>query len=349
MSLVNRTANSLGRPPALCPYCDHVSPLDSKFCNECGAALNLLPCPHCGSINDVMLTSQCARCNTPLPTGAFALPGLPAAPREPELPAVLMNESIDRASVENQAALPRPNFDASSARLLPPLGQRPRAVLVGGLLLIAAAAAAAAAAYLLVQQRDTAGMAKLRAVAVVAAPDAGATARPDPATVLPPSPTLPYLPPSPQRAASVSLPVTQSGAMASVATEVPATAASSVANVPAAKPVPAPAPAPVVALKSLPEAAVPPALAAAANRPSAAGRATAFKGGSANLNRTWASAADAAELAHAAEALQLQLRSRARLDAVAGMDLPAPNLGPCTQAVAALGLCAAPEKQPTPP
>ncbi len=95
---------------------------------------------------------------------------------------------------------------------------------------------------------------------------------------------------------------------------------------------------------------MPPALAAAANRPgAAAGRVPVFKGSSANLNRTWPTAPEAAEIAQAAEAAQLQLRSRARLDAGVGLDLPVPNLGPCTQAVAALGLCAAPEKQIPPP
>src|SRR4051812_48131511 len=44
-----------------CPYCDHLSPVDSKFCNECGAALHLRPCPHCGAVNDLTTTSVCAR------------------------------------------------------------------------------------------------------------------------------------------------------------------------------------------------------------------------------------------------------------------------------------------------
>ena len=50
-------------PLAQCPYCGHVSPPGSKFCNECGAALHLLPCPHCGAVNDISLFPVCARCN----------------------------------------------------------------------------------------------------------------------------------------------------------------------------------------------------------------------------------------------------------------------------------------------
>ena len=169
MSLANRTAQPTGHPPTLCPYCAHVSPLDSKFCNECGAALHLLPCPQCGSINDITLTAHCSRCSCALHVSAFALsdfPDLPAVPSEPELPAVLVAESIDSAAAAKPVAALQPHahppelgsgplelaFDTASARVMPPLLlQRPRALLVGGVLLIAAAAAAA---YLLVQQRE---------------------------------------------------------------------------------------------------------------------------------------------------------------------------------------------------
>lgn len=62
-------ATALARPLNQCPYCDHVSPANSKFCNECGAALHLKPCQHCGAVNDVTLTSVCARCNGALNEG----------------------------------------------------------------------------------------------------------------------------------------------------------------------------------------------------------------------------------------------------------------------------------------
>ena len=57
---------------AQCPYCDHVSPAGSKFCNDCGAALHLRPCPHCGSVNDITLSTHCSRCNGDLGFSATA-------------------------------------------------------------------------------------------------------------------------------------------------------------------------------------------------------------------------------------------------------------------------------------
>jgi Double zinc ribbon len=78
-------ATSLARPLHQCPYCEHVSPANSKFCNECGAALHLKPCPHCGAVNDVTLTRVCARCHGALNEGtAVALiePEVSAPPRQ---------------------------------------------------------------------------------------------------------------------------------------------------------------------------------------------------------------------------------------------------------------------------
>lgn len=54
------------RPLSLCPFCEHRSPSGSKFCNQCGAALHLQPCRHCGALNDVTQTRQCARCHQDL-------------------------------------------------------------------------------------------------------------------------------------------------------------------------------------------------------------------------------------------------------------------------------------------
>jgi hypothetical protein len=55
-------------PESQCPFCGRVNPRDSKFCNECGAPLHLLPCPHCGAVNDATAT-VCHQCDTPLPEG----------------------------------------------------------------------------------------------------------------------------------------------------------------------------------------------------------------------------------------------------------------------------------------
>lgn len=80
-------------PPAhsnsQCPYCDHVSPVGSKFCNDCGAALHLRPCPHCGSVNDITLNTHCSRCNGDL--GLSPAAAEPIASVEPPL----LNEEIE--------------------------------------------------------------------------------------------------------------------------------------------------------------------------------------------------------------------------------------------------------------
>lgn len=355
MSLANRTANAAGHPPTLCPYCAHVSPLDSKFCNECGAALHLVPCPQCGSISDITQTSNCSRCNCALHVSAFALsdfPDLPAAPKDPDLPPVLVAASIDSVVAEHaptpQTPPPSPlKLEASSGHWVLP---RPRAVLVGGLLLITVAAAAG---YLLSQQRDEPVLARPRSLSAAASPPR-LTPAPTPTTARAIGPadaasTSAAL--ISEATAAVPVPLV-APAVRSVPAPLAASAApprplqQSLAATPATSPTTVAAVAPT--LKPQPNGAVPPALAAAANHSGTAVRGAVFKGGSANLNRTWPAASDAAEIAQAAQAsqaAQLQLRSRARIEAGAGLDLPVSNIGPCTPAVAALGLCAAPVKQ----
>ncbi len=52
--------------PAQCPFCQRANPLDSKFCNACGAPLHLAPCPRCGAVNDATAT-VCHQCEAELP------------------------------------------------------------------------------------------------------------------------------------------------------------------------------------------------------------------------------------------------------------------------------------------
>jgi hypothetical protein len=69
-------------PPMIlgaCPFCEHVNPADSKFCNVCGGALHLAHCPRCGAVNDVTATA-CYQCHDPFPGRK---PGAP----EPDQPA----------------------------------------------------------------------------------------------------------------------------------------------------------------------------------------------------------------------------------------------------------------------
>ena len=75
MSPASSLAKPLARPITQCPYCEHVSPAESKFCNECGAALHLMPCPHCGAVNDITVATACYRCHGELrsiPSAALA-------------------------------------------------------------------------------------------------------------------------------------------------------------------------------------------------------------------------------------------------------------------------------------
>lgn len=108
-------ATALARPLNQCPYCDHVSPANSKFCNECGAALHLKPCQHCGAVNDVTLTSVCARCNGALNEGtAVALVEAAQPQMSPERPTEMPMTAVD--SLPWQEARP-----ALAARPSPPL------------------------------------------------------------------------------------------------------------------------------------------------------------------------------------------------------------------------------------
>jgi hypothetical protein len=50
--------------PRQCPFCKRVNPSDAKFCNACGAPWHL-PCPQCGAVNDAAATT-CHQCSAPL-------------------------------------------------------------------------------------------------------------------------------------------------------------------------------------------------------------------------------------------------------------------------------------------
>ncbi|MBY0234202.1 MAG: zinc ribbon domain-containing protein, partial [Burkholderiaceae bacterium] len=104
-------AHSTGKLSTQCPYCEHVSPEGSKFCNECGAALHLRPCAHCGALNDVSLVEACGRCGE-----SFSAP---SAPSELEPTAAAAGAaSADLVSLEAEMpAQPSPqHFDALGPR-----------------------------------------------------------------------------------------------------------------------------------------------------------------------------------------------------------------------------------------
>ena len=70
-----------------CRFCEHGNPADSKFCNACGGALHLVPCPRCGAVNDVT-AAACYQCHGQLSgrgTNALDIPQ-PAAETSKALP-----------------------------------------------------------------------------------------------------------------------------------------------------------------------------------------------------------------------------------------------------------------------
>ena len=66
----------------LCQYCEHANPEDAKFCAGCGAPLHLIPCPHCGSVNQ-KTSKTCYQCHGELRESTeILLANTPASPSE---------------------------------------------------------------------------------------------------------------------------------------------------------------------------------------------------------------------------------------------------------------------------
>ena len=135
MSPATPLAKPFAKPITQCPYCDHVSPPGSKFCGECGAALHLMPCPHCGAVNDITVNTACYRCHGELRKVAPAALTTVAAPTP--------------AATQIEPASPQP--DAIIELIAgPPARHRPHALVVGIVLV-----AFIAAAYFAYRQRST--------------------------------------------------------------------------------------------------------------------------------------------------------------------------------------------------
>ncbi|NLD53993.1 MAG: hypothetical protein GX652_04960 [Burkholderiaceae bacterium] len=49
-----------------CAYCDHPNPVGTNYCNDCGAALHLKPCRHCGAVA-VAQARHCPACQAAFP------------------------------------------------------------------------------------------------------------------------------------------------------------------------------------------------------------------------------------------------------------------------------------------
>ena len=281
MSPVTSLAKPLARPIAPCPYCEHVSPAESKFCNECGAALHLVPCPHCGAVNDITVTTACYRCHgelranvsTALPAPAAAAPAAPESVKAEKSPYVISG---------------------------PPARQRLHALVVGFVLI-----AFAAASYYAYRQRSALdvrepGQAEVKDRATPADSNANTgagTIIKAPADAVPnPAPAAPIATAAPVEAKPHKL-TAEPSREATTAPDPIATTATT---------------APTASVRSR------------AGK-SAAGR-------------------EATE-SPAVAVIATPENTRARVDASKGLEKQQPNIGPCTDAVAALGLCT---PEPTP-
>lgn len=71
-----------------CPFCEQANPADAKFCNACGGALHLVPCPRCGAVSDVTATA-CYQCHG-------QLPGRKADALDTALPAAEVSKALPR-------------------------------------------------------------------------------------------------------------------------------------------------------------------------------------------------------------------------------------------------------------
>ena len=86
--------------PHQCPFCERVNPSDARFCNACGAPLQLRPCPQCGAVNDAAATT-CHQCAASLVEAAKGEP--PLSPSEGQ---------EARSGVFSSIETPAPDADA---------------------------------------------------------------------------------------------------------------------------------------------------------------------------------------------------------------------------------------------
>ena len=56
-----------------CSFCRHVNPVGAKFCNDCGSPLHLQPCPECNAITD-LTAAECYLCGAALRPPPIAHP-----------------------------------------------------------------------------------------------------------------------------------------------------------------------------------------------------------------------------------------------------------------------------------
>jgi hypothetical protein len=100
-----------------CSFCAHRNPEDSRFCNECGAPLHLVPCGHCQAVNHVR-ERHCYRCGEVLATLVIDSPADEPLPRG-DAAAEQVNasdESVENAEIaEARGDVPAPGSGLASA------------------------------------------------------------------------------------------------------------------------------------------------------------------------------------------------------------------------------------------
>jgi len=305
-------AHSTGKLSTQCPYCEHVSPEGSKFCNECGAALHLRPCAHCGALNDVSLVEACGRCGESL--------SAPSAPPELE-PTAPAAAELGSLAAEPPAPPPPQHFDAPGPRedepsLLPTaLTKSPQASWRAALVLLVLIIASGAV-FLISRQPE--GSASALATAAVAQSVASKPAI-EAADKEVRAPVFPSGQSSTQAGDSVAAnispsPSVEASTQPAVAPALPRNADSAEAVTATAASAPAQRRRPgLVSSNSVPPSASLPSRAALPSAPTSAGP---------------------------IEAIGLSISSRPSYPTAP----PKPaQIGACTEAVAALGLCVAPE------
>ncbi len=285
MTSVTTLAKPFSKPISQCPYCDHVSPPGSKFCGECGAALHLLPCPHCGAVNDITIAKSCYRCHGDLPENSASKPASAPIPEAPEPAPLLPDKSATiTATYTEMAAEP-------SSR------QRPHVWVVGIVLV-----AFAAASYYAYRQRSALTTSEKPLDAAVQAEKK----MPAPASTA----TLPIRTSDPATASSATASPAEKTITKYIAPSAPATTA---------KPESPPAPKrDAVATDTAAPPILSPATSSAASPTlrTGSGRGTARR-----------------------DVANVPASAPPSVEPVKNTLLNKPNIGPCTEAVAALGLC----------
>ena len=69
-----------------CPFCENVNPPSSRFCNACGVKLHAALCPYCGAVN-VLAATTCVSCAAELPDASSAAMAALSATADVEAPA----------------------------------------------------------------------------------------------------------------------------------------------------------------------------------------------------------------------------------------------------------------------